>query len=116
MDKLTGQIANFVNALTYDHLGDEITHVTTQHLIDSLGCAFGAHDCEPAEIGRRLAAGLRRPETAPVSGLRIAPPGALPKSVFSMFIFLYPLTSARIPGRHGTPNRPPWPQHARRVA
>ena len=57
MDKLTGQIANFANALTYDHLGEEISHRATQRLIDALGCALGAHDCEPAEIGRRLAAG-----------------------------------------------------------
>ena len=57
MDKLTGQIATFANALTYDHLGEEISHRATQRLIDALGCALGAHDCEPAEIGRRLAAG-----------------------------------------------------------
>ena len=57
MDKLTGQIATFANALTYDHLGDEIAHSATQRLIDALGCALGAYDCEPAEIGRRLAAG-----------------------------------------------------------
>ena len=57
MDKLTGQIATFANALTYEHLGDEIAHKATQRLIDALGCALGAHDCEPAEIGRRLAMG-----------------------------------------------------------
>ena len=32
-------------------------HAATQRLIDALGCGLGAHDCEPAQIGRRLAAG-----------------------------------------------------------
>ena len=32
-------------------------HAATQRLIDSIGCALGAHDCEAATIGRRLAAG-----------------------------------------------------------
>lgn len=57
MDRLTGQIAAFANGLTFDDLGDEITHAANQRLIDALGCALGAHDCAPAEIGRRLAAG-----------------------------------------------------------
>ena len=55
MDKLTGQIAAFANGLRYDHLGDDIAHAATQRLIDALGCALGAHDCGPAEIGRQLA-------------------------------------------------------------
>nr|NKB20539.1 hypothetical protein [Alphaproteobacteria bacterium] len=57
MDGLTEQIASFATELTFDHLGDEIAHLGGQHLIDALGCALGAHDCQPAEIGRRLAAG-----------------------------------------------------------
>jgi len=57
MDKLTGQIATFANALRFDDLGGDMAHTVTRHLIDALGCALGAHDCGPAEIGRRLAAG-----------------------------------------------------------
>jgi 2-methylcitrate dehydratase len=57
MDRLTGQIAAFANGLRFDDLGEDIVHAATQRLIDALGCAVGAHDCEPAEIGRRLAAG-----------------------------------------------------------
>jgi 2-methylcitrate dehydratase len=57
MDQLTGQIAAFANGLRFDDLGDDVVHAATQRLIDALGCALGAHDCEPAEIGRRLAAG-----------------------------------------------------------
>lgn len=57
MDKLTEQIATFANALRFDDLGDDIVHVATQRAIDALGCALGANDCKPAEIGRQLAAG-----------------------------------------------------------
>lgn len=32
-------------------------HAAKQRLIDSLGCAVGAHGCEPAQIGRELARG-----------------------------------------------------------
>src|SRR5262249_8604014 len=42
---------------TFDDLTDEAVHGATQRLIDSLGCAIGAHDCKPAQIGGRLAAG-----------------------------------------------------------
>jgi hypothetical protein len=38
-------------------LNDTVVHAATQRLIDSLGCVLGAHDCEPAQIGRKLAAG-----------------------------------------------------------
>lgn len=57
MDRLTEQIATFASALTFDSVGDEVAHTATQRLIDALGCALGAHDCQPAGIGRRLGAG-----------------------------------------------------------
>ena len=55
MDRLTQQIATFATELTFDHLGEEIANLGARHLIDTLGCAIGAHDCQSAEIGRRLA-------------------------------------------------------------
>lgn len=57
MDRITAQIAGFAQALNFDDLPQEIVHAATQRLIDSLGCAIGAYDCEPALIGRRLADG-----------------------------------------------------------
>ena len=56
-DQLTRQIAKFATDLTFDHLGTKISHLACQHLIDSLGCAIGSHDCKAVEIGRRLALG-----------------------------------------------------------
>ena len=55
MDRLTRQIATFATDLAFDHLGEEIATLGCQHLIDTLGCAIGAHNCQSAEIGRRLA-------------------------------------------------------------
>lgn len=57
MDKLTRQIATFASTLSFDDLSAETVRVGTQHLIDALGCAIGAQDCQPAAIGRRMAAG-----------------------------------------------------------
>ena len=57
MDKITHEIAEYSSASTFSDLTDESVHAATQRLVDSLACAIGAFDCEPAQIGRRLAAG-----------------------------------------------------------
>jgi len=57
MDTVTEKIANYSASTRFDHLTAEAAHAATQRLIDSIGCAVGAHDCEPALIGRRLAKG-----------------------------------------------------------
>jgi 2-methylcitrate dehydratase len=57
MDQITRKIAEYSSASTFSDLTDETRHAATQRLIDSLACALGAYDCEPAQIGRRLAAG-----------------------------------------------------------
>ena len=57
MDAVTDKIANYAASTRFDHLTAEAVHAATQRLIDSIGCAVGAHDCEPALIGRRLARG-----------------------------------------------------------
>src|SRR6266446_6619608 len=57
MDSITHKLAEYSSASNFDDLTDESVHAATQRLIDALGCALGAYDCEPAQIGRRLAAG-----------------------------------------------------------
>ena len=57
MDEITYKIAEYAATASFDQLTDATVHAATQRLIDSIGCALGAHDCEPAQIGRRLAAG-----------------------------------------------------------
>jgi 2-methylcitrate dehydratase len=56
MDALTSQISEYASSLAFKDLSEETVHAATQRLVDSLGCALGAHDCEPARIGRTLAA------------------------------------------------------------
>ena len=57
MDSITKAITEFAASFAFSDLNDKAVHAATQRLIDSLGCALGAHDCEPAQIGRRLAQG-----------------------------------------------------------
>jgi 2-methylcitrate dehydratase len=57
MDSITRSIAEYAAGARFAELSDAAVRAATQRLIDSLGCALGAYDCQPAEIGRRLAAG-----------------------------------------------------------
>jgi 2-methylcitrate dehydratase len=57
MDSVTRQLADYAASLTFDAIDEASVHAAVQRLIDSLGCALGAHDCEEAAIGRRVAAG-----------------------------------------------------------
>jgi 2-methylcitrate dehydratase len=57
MDSITRKIADYAARVRFADITDEAIHAATQRLLDSLGCALGAYNCEPAEIGRRLAAG-----------------------------------------------------------
>ena len=57
MDSITRVIAEVAASLTFADLTDAAIHSATERLIDSLGCALGAYDCEPAQIGRRLTQG-----------------------------------------------------------
>lgn len=57
MDRITSEIAAYASAAIFDNLTPASSHAAVQRLIDSLACAVGAHDCEPAQIGRRLASG-----------------------------------------------------------
>jgi 2-methylcitrate dehydratase len=57
MDNITSQIAEYASTQSFAQLNDDVVHGATQRLIDALGCGLGAWDCEPAQIGRRLAAG-----------------------------------------------------------
>ena len=57
MDKITRDISYYAADARFDELTAASLHAATQRLIDSLACALGAYDCEPAQIGRRLAIG-----------------------------------------------------------
>src|ERR1051325_9124824 len=57
MDAITRKIADYAAGARFGDLTEAAIHAATQRLLDSLGCAVGACNCEPAQIGRRLAAG-----------------------------------------------------------
>src|SRR5262245_39452355 len=57
MDSITATITEYASSARFDEFPPAAVHAAVQRLIDSLGCAIGAHDCEPAQIGRRLAGG-----------------------------------------------------------
>jgi 2-methylcitrate dehydratase len=55
MDATTEYLGDYVCKLTYEALSPETVHQVKRTLIDSLGCAVGAFDSEPASIARRMA-------------------------------------------------------------
>jgi 2-methylcitrate dehydratase len=57
VDRITAQLAGFAATLRPEHLTDAARHAATQRMVDAVGCAIGAHDCNGAAIGRRIAAG-----------------------------------------------------------
>lgn len=57
MDKITHEITEYAATAKFGDISEAAVHAAVQRLIDSLGCALGAHDCEPTRIGRRLASG-----------------------------------------------------------
>ena len=55
MDPTTEYFSDYACKLTYKDLSQEAIHQVKRTLIDSLGCAVGAFDSEPASIARRIA-------------------------------------------------------------
>jgi len=54
LDSILKSIVEFACDLTYDDLPQSVVTATKERLIDTLGCAFGAYDCEEVTIGRKL--------------------------------------------------------------
>jgi len=55
MDPTTEYLSDYACRLTFEELSKEAVHQVKRILIDSLGCALGAFDSEPAAIARRVA-------------------------------------------------------------
>ena len=55
MDSTTEYLSDYACGLTYEDLSPEAIHQVKRTLVDSLGCAVGAFDSEPASIARRIA-------------------------------------------------------------
>jgi 2-methylcitrate dehydratase len=55
MDPILATLAEFSSRLSYRDIPAAAVVAAKDRLIDSLGCAIAAHDCDTAEIGRSLA-------------------------------------------------------------
>ncbi len=59
MDRTQEQLTDYCMASDFACLAPDTVHRYERHLLDSLGCALGALDAEPAAIARRLAMAAR---------------------------------------------------------
>lgn len=55
MDKILDDFTEFASGLSYKDLPASIVIAGKERLLDALGCALGAYDCDTAEVGRALA-------------------------------------------------------------
>jgi 2-methylcitrate dehydratase len=56
MDGTTRKLATYIAGMTWDKLTESAIHQTKRRLIDSLGCALGGCESEPARVARGMAA------------------------------------------------------------
>ena len=55
MDPILNGFATFASTLSYRDLPSSVVTASKERLLDSIGCALGAYDCDTAEVGRKLA-------------------------------------------------------------
>ena len=58
MDRTTEMLSAFACGLTYEELGPLVVHQVKRTLVDTMGCAVGGFDSEPAAIARSMAGGI----------------------------------------------------------
>ena len=54
MDRTSEILSSFSCSLSYEELGPEVVEQVKRTLVDTMGCAMGGYDSEPAEIARSL--------------------------------------------------------------
>ena len=64
MDPILDSIAGFAHGLTYHNLPANAIDGARERILDALGCALGAFNCDTAAIGRQLAAPAATPTLA----------------------------------------------------
>ena len=68
MDRTADLLADYASSLTYEDLTPEAAHHVRRRLLDSLGCAIGAYNSEPARITRKLAGQISHSQPARIIG------------------------------------------------
>jgi 2-methylcitrate dehydratase len=69
MDQTTEYLSDYACTLTYKDLSPEAVHQVKRTLVDTLGCAAGAFDSEPASIARRMASRVQGNPPARIFGI-----------------------------------------------
>ena len=64
------RMAEYSVALRYEDLSRAVVHEVKRRLLDSIGCALGAWDAEPATIGRKIGKTLSADRGATLVGTR----------------------------------------------
>ena len=68
MDRTTDMLSAYACGLTYEELGPSVVQQVKRTLVDSMGCAIGGFDSEPAAITRSMADGVEGPMLSRVLG------------------------------------------------
>ena len=68
MDRTTEMLSAYACALTYEELGPYVVQQVKRTFIDTMGCAIGGFDSEPAAIARSLADGVEGPMLSRILG------------------------------------------------
>ena len=58
MDRTTEMLSAYSCGLTYEELGTAVVEQVKRTLVDTMGCAIGGYDSEPAAIARSMADGV----------------------------------------------------------
>src|SRR5215813_11964781 len=66
MQTLAEQLATYATTLNYDDLPADVVHRTKRIVMDTLGCAIGGYDSEPARMARELAAEITSRQPASI--------------------------------------------------
>jgi len=64
MDAIIAAIADYAARFALDQTPAETVHAARRHLVDSIACGLGGHDCAAARMGRRIAATSTAPARA----------------------------------------------------
>ena len=75
MPTIAEQLSSYAVGLRYDDLPPEVVHQAKRLIIDTLGCAVGGYDSEPARVAREVAATVtsKQPATVLVSNSASSP-------------------------------------------
>lgn len=70
---IAGKLAEYAHGLQFTDLPDEVVHEVKRRLIDSIGCAIGAFNSEPAKIARKIAGTIKGSAAVLGSNIKTTP-------------------------------------------